>query len=92
MAHVAVEDIQRFERELLEFIANARAHARTELVEKLEIDEALEAKLKEAIGAFKRTFASTTVLKTAETEKDERAAPAAAASTEAAEADETATG
>jgi F-type H+-transporting ATPase subunit alpha len=59
---VEVDDIQRFERELVEFVVNARAEARNELVEKLAIDEALETKLKEAITAFKRTFASSAVL------------------------------
>jgi len=89
---VAIEDIQRFERELLEFIANARADARAELVEKLELDEALEAKLKEAIGAFKRTFASTTVLESGEGKEQTQPGPDATAPTERAEADDTETG
>ena len=59
---VAVEDIQRFESELLEFIVNTKAETRDKLVETLELDEALEAQLKEAIEAFKRTFASSEVL------------------------------
>ncbi len=59
---VEVKDIQRFESELLEFVVNARAEARTELIEKHALDEALESKLKEAIEAFKRTFASSAVL------------------------------
>jgi F-type H+-transporting ATPase subunit alpha len=64
---VDIDDIQRFESELLEFVINARPEVRTELIEKLQLDEGLEKKLKEAIGAFKRTFASTAVLKTGET-------------------------
>jgi F-type H+-transporting ATPase subunit alpha len=67
---VAVNDIQRFERELLEFTVNARAEVRNELVEKLALDEGLERKLDDAIEAFKRVFASSEVLKagTAEAE------------------------
>ena len=60
---VQIEDIQRFERELLEFIVNARPAVRAALVEKLKLDEALEGTLKEAIGVFKRTFAPSAVLK-----------------------------
>jgi len=63
---VAVNDIQRFESELLEFIVNARAQVRTELMEKLALDEGLETKLKEAVGAYKHTFAPTEMLKAAE--------------------------
>jgi len=62
---VDIDDIQRFERELLEFIINAKAEARNELIEKLRLDEELEAKLKDAIGAFKRTFAPSDVLNAA---------------------------
>jgi F-type H+-transporting ATPase subunit alpha len=60
---VEIQDIQRFERELLEFVVNARPAVRAELVEKLRLDADLEAKLKEAIAAFKRTFAPSAVLK-----------------------------
>jgi len=60
---IEIDDITRFESELLEFIVNASAEARNELIEKLQLDEELEAKLKEAIGAFKRTFAPSDVLK-----------------------------
>jgi len=63
---VNIDDIQRFERELLEFIVNTRAEVRDELIEKLALDEAIEQKLDEAVGAFQRTFASTEVLKAGE--------------------------
>ena len=57
-----VSDIKRFDRELLEYIRNAEQELRDELVEKLDIDDELTEKLKKAITAFKKTFASSAVL------------------------------
>ncbi|MBN1917006.1 MAG: F0F1 ATP synthase subunit alpha [Verrucomicrobia bacterium] len=69
---VAIEDIRRFEAELLEFVVNTRAEVRNELTEKLRLDEGLEQKLKEALTAFKRTFASTAVLQAGQTQPDNK--------------------
>jgi len=79
---VAVEDIERFESELLEFVANAKPEARQTLVEKLELDEGLEGQLKEAIAAFKRTFASSEVLEAGEATADEASKEAPEGETE----------
>ena len=72
---IDTDDIQRFERELLEFIVNTRAPVRDELIEKLVLDEALENKLKDAIAAFKRTFAPSDVLARSTEETEPEAPP-----------------
>ncbi len=60
---IEVEDIQRFEEELLQFIRDIKPDVRKELIDKLELSDELETKLKNAIAEFKKTFAPSKILK-----------------------------
>lgn len=53
---VAVEEIKRFEIELLEFLRSVKPGLKQELAQKQNIDEQLETKMKQAISEFKKTF------------------------------------
>jgi F-type H+/Na+-transporting ATPase subunit alpha len=52
---IAVEDLKRFEEELLEFIQNSHPAIRSTLREKKAIDDDLKAAMKEAVEDFKAT-------------------------------------
>ena len=52
---IAVEDLKRFEDELLDYMKNAHPGVRNTLREKKNIDDALKAEMKEAIEDFKAT-------------------------------------
>lgn len=54
---IPVEDVRRFERELLSFMDSQRAEVLKAIREKKALDDALEADLKKAIEEFKRGFA-----------------------------------
>ncbi|NTV52127.1 MAG: F0F1 ATP synthase subunit alpha [Candidatus Firestonebacteria bacterium] len=53
---VAVEEISRFEKELLDYLRNQRPEILKTLREKKAFDEELQNELKEAVKAFKRGF------------------------------------
>lgn len=56
MDSVAVEDIRRFEKELLTYLRDVKKDVLTAIKEKKVIDDAVEASLKAAIEAFKLGF------------------------------------
>lgn len=53
---VAVEDVQRFEKGFLAYMRAQRTDVLSEIKSKGKIDDELEAKMKQAIEAFKETF------------------------------------
>lgn len=55
---IAVESVQKFESEFHEFMANSKAAVLSSLVEKQQIDDAVEADLKAAIEEFKKGFSA----------------------------------
>jgi F-type H+-transporting ATPase subunit alpha len=55
---VAVESVQKFEAEFHEFMANSKSAVLDGLVEKQQIDDAVEADLKAAIEEFKKGFSA----------------------------------
>jgi len=55
---VAVESVQKFESEFHEFMANTKSAVLGSLVEKQQIDDAVEADLKAAIEEFKKGFSA----------------------------------
>ena len=55
---IAVDAVQKFEAEFLEFMRNAKADVLGELKEKQKLDDALEGKLKAAIEEFKKGFSA----------------------------------
>jgi F-type H+-transporting ATPase subunit alpha len=71
---IEVGDIKRFDSELLEYIRNVEPGLRKELEEKLDIDDEFTERLKKAIDAFKKTFASSKVLKGERREKERKEA------------------
>ncbi|HMK55154.1 MAG TPA: F0F1 ATP synthase subunit alpha [Dissulfurispiraceae bacterium] len=56
MDDVAVENIRRFEAELIAFMKDKKADVRKEVADKKAIDDELKAKLVAAIGEFKKGF------------------------------------
>ena len=59
---IEVEEVQRFEEELLVFMRNTQNALQEELIQKLKIDDELDQKLKQAIVEFKNTFAPSNIL------------------------------
>ena len=59
---IEIDEVQRFETELLEFVHNLKKDVWRELSEKLEIDDAVDQKIQDAINEFKNTFAPSKVL------------------------------
>ena len=57
---VEVEDLERFETELFEFMANSNPATMQNLRDKKKIDDAITAELEEAIGDFKSSHWSAT--------------------------------
>ncbi len=55
---VAVESVQKFEAEFHEFMANTKSAVLDSIVEKQQIDDAVEADLKAAIEEFKKGFSA----------------------------------
>ncbi len=53
---VPVDDVSRFEKEMLDYLRNQRPELIKTLHEKKAVDDALQAELKEAIKTFKRGF------------------------------------
>lgn len=53
---IEVDQVQRFEKELLEFVRSEREDVLKEIKAKGEIDDELEAKIKKAIEDFRSTF------------------------------------
>ena len=60
--NIEIEEVQRFEKELLEFVHNLKKEVWKELSEKLEIDDSVDQKIQDAINEFKNTFAPTKIL------------------------------
>ena len=56
MDEVSVENIRRFEAELIAFMKDKKADVRKEIAEKKAIDDELKAKLIAAVGEFKKGF------------------------------------
>jgi F-type H+-transporting ATPase subunit alpha len=56
MDDVSVENIRRFEAELIAFMKDKKADVRKEIAEKKAIDDELKAKLVAAVGEFKKGF------------------------------------
>jgi F-type H+-transporting ATPase subunit alpha len=56
MDDVSVENIRRFEAELIAFMKDKKADVRKEIAEKKAIDDELNAKLVAAVGEFKKGF------------------------------------
>jgi len=56
MDDIAVENIRRFEAELIAFMKDKKADVRKEVAEKKAIDDELKAKLVAAVGDFKKGF------------------------------------
>jgi F-type H+-transporting ATPase subunit alpha len=56
MDDIAVENIRRFEAELIAFMKDKKADVRKEVAEKKAIDDELKAKLIAAVGEFKKGF------------------------------------
>jgi len=56
MDDVSVENIRRFEAELIAFMKDKKADVRKEIAEKKTIDDELKAKLVAAVGEFKKGF------------------------------------
>ena len=56
MDDVSVENIRRFEAELIAFMRDKKADVRKEIAEKKAIDDELKAKLVAAVGEFKKGF------------------------------------
>ncbi|HTZ17074.1 MAG TPA: F0F1 ATP synthase subunit alpha [Dissulfurispiraceae bacterium] len=56
MDDVAVENIRRFEAELIAFMKDKKADVRKEVADKKAIDDELKAKLVAAVGDFKKGF------------------------------------
>ena len=56
MDDVSVENIRRFEAELIAFMKDKKADVRKEIAEKKAIDDELKAKLIAAVGEFKKGF------------------------------------
>ena len=56
MDDVSVENIRRFEAELIAFMKDKKADVRKEIAEKKTIDDELKAKLIAAVGEFKKGF------------------------------------
>lgn len=52
---IAVEDLKRFEEELIDYMKNAHPGVMTTIREKKNIDDALKAEMKEAVEDFKAT-------------------------------------
>ncbi|WP_147819810.1 F0F1 ATP synthase subunit alpha [Salidesulfovibrio onnuriiensis] len=58
MDDVPVEAIQKFERELLDFMRNSKSDILKDIVEKQALDEDIEGRLKAAIEEFKKGFSA----------------------------------
>ncbi len=56
MDDIEVEDVRKFETELLDFMANAKADVMAAIVEKKALDSDLEEKIKASITEFKKGF------------------------------------
>jgi len=59
---IEIEEVQRFEEELLEFMHNLKKDLWEELNQKLEIDDSVDQKLQSSIAEFKNTFAPSQIL------------------------------
>ena len=56
MDDVPVDQVRAFEQAFLDFVRTSHADILTDLATKKTIDDAVEARLKEVIAAFKATF------------------------------------
>ncbi len=53
---VAIEDVKRFEKEMLEYFRTSKANILKEILDKKQIDDSLKEKLNNAINGFKEMF------------------------------------
>ncbi|GAB7021963.1 F0F1 ATP synthase subunit alpha [Salidesulfovibrio brasiliensis] len=58
MDDIEVESVQKFEAEFLEFMRNAKSDILKDIVEKQQIDDDIEGRLKSAIDEFKKGFSA----------------------------------